>query len=59
MVHTLRFLKQSGGELLFMGDGGPYLIGPEEEHWDRAMLVRQSSVAEFVRFATNEPILRV
>lgn len=58
VVHTLPFLRQSGGELLFLGEGGPFLIGPEDEHWDRAMLVRQSSVAEFVRFATNAAYLK-
>ena len=31
--HTLPFLEKSGGEVLFMGEGGDYLIGPEEERW--------------------------
>lgn len=37
---TMPHLQASGGELLFMGAGGPFFIGPEEERWDRAMLVR-------------------
>jgi uncharacterized protein (DUF1330 family) len=57
IAHTLPHLKDSGGELLFMGDGGGYLIGPENERWDRAMLVRQSSVASFMAFASNEAYL--
>lgn len=52
--HTLRFLQQSGGELLYMGRGGPWFIGPEAEGWDLAMLVRQSSIASFIAFASNE-----
>jgi uncharacterized protein (DUF1330 family) len=54
---TLPFLKESGGEVLFSGEGGPYLIGPEEEHWDRAMLIRQRSVESFVAFASHETYL--
>jgi len=38
--HTLPFLEQIGGELVFLGEGGTYLIGPQEERWDLVMLVR-------------------
>ncbi len=55
--HTLPHLHASGGELLFLGDGGAFLIGPPEERWDIAMLVRQSSVAAFMAFASNEAYL--
>jgi uncharacterized protein (DUF1330 family) len=58
MAHTMPFLRESGGELLFFGEGGPFLIGPEGEHWDRAMLVRQSSIEEFIGFASNEAYLK-
>ena len=51
--HTLPFLTESGGELLYMGRGGPWFIGPEAERWDLAMLVRQSSIASFIAFASN------
>jgi hypothetical protein len=57
IAHTLPFLEESGGELLFLGDGGPFLIGPPAERWDRAMLVRQSSVAQFMAFASNTAYL--
>ena len=53
MDHTLPFLKASGGELLFYGRGGDFLIGPANERWDAAMLVRQSSVGSFLAFASN------
>jgi hypothetical protein len=49
--HTLPYLRASGGELTFIAAGGPWLIGPEGERWDRAMLVRQASVAAFMAFA--------
>lgn len=57
IAHTLPYLQESGGELMFMGDGGAFLIGPEHERWDRAMLVRQSSVASFMAFASNAAYL--
>ncbi|MDR3709659.1 MAG: hypothetical protein P4L33_15280 [Capsulimonadaceae bacterium] len=55
--HTLPFLKESGGALTFLGKGGPFLIGPETERWDLAMLVRQSSVDSFIAFASHEAYL--
>lgn len=48
--HTQPFLTASGGEVLFFGDGGPWLIGPPDEAWDAAMLVRQPSVDAFIAF---------
>ena len=57
VAHTLPFLERSGGRLLGQYDGGPWLIGPEGELWDRAMLVEQSSVAAFMAFA-NDPAYR-
>lgn len=51
--HTLPFLFASGGELLFMGEAGPWLIGPGGERWDRAMLVRQASVDAFLKWNTD------
>lgn len=57
MAHTLPFLEQSGGALLFFGAGDRFLIGPAEERWDRAMLVRQSSVQSFMAFAGNAAYL--
>jgi hypothetical protein len=55
--HTLPFLQDSGGELLLLGAGGHFLIGPEDETWDMAMLVRQSSVASFLTFANHDAYL--
>jgi hypothetical protein len=55
--HTLPFLRESGGDLLFLGSGGPFLIGPPEERWDMAMLVRQASVNSFLAFASHDGYL--
>ncbi len=55
--HTLPYLRETGGDLLFVGDGGPFLIGPQIERWDMAMLVRQQSVESFLAFASHKPYL--
>ncbi len=55
--HTLPFLKESGGRLVFLGEGGRYLIGPGEERWDLVMLVRQKSLSDFMAFASNQGYL--
>ena len=55
--HALPFLRESGGDLLFLGAGGKFLIGPQAEHWDMAMLVRQLSAESFLAFATNQAYL--
>ena len=57
MEHTLPHLKRSGGEVLFFGKGGEFLIGPSDERWDAAMLVRQTNVASFLEFASNQEYL--
>ena len=56
--HTLPFLKESGGELLFLGEGGQFFIGPENERWDLAMLVRQANLDSFVAFAPHPAYLK-
>ena len=52
MAHTRPFLEQSGGSLLFVGKGGPFLIGPEAEYWDLCLLVKHRSLEAFMGFAT-------
>ncbi len=55
--HTIPFLRETGGDLVYLGSGGDYLIGPVEEGWDMAMLVRQRSVEDFLAFASHEAYL--
>lgn len=57
MVHTLPFLERSGGEVLFYGRGDRFLIGPADERWDAALLVRQASLASFLAFASDKDYL--
>lgn len=51
--HTLPFLTKAGGEILFMGDGGAFLIGPPNERWDAVLLIRQKDVNTFLAFESN------
>ncbi len=55
--HTLPFLQESGGEIMLLGNGGSYFIGPSDEQWDVVMLIRQRSVESFVAFASNPDYL--
>ena len=51
--HTMPFLKATGGELILLGNGGQFFIGPEDEQWDLVMLVKQSSLNSFMAFASD------
>lgn len=55
--HTMPFLIDSGGELLLLGEGGSFFIGPQDEQWDVVMLVKQRSVESFFAFASNAEYL--
>ena len=55
--HTLPYLRAAGGELIYRGIGGDYLIGPPDQGWDMALLVKQDSVTAFMAFATNPEYL--
>ena len=55
--HTLPYLRESGGDLLFLGEGGTFLIGPQDERWDMVMLVRQRSAQAFLAFASHRAYL--
>jgi uncharacterized protein (DUF1330 family) len=57
VAHTRPFLEKAGGELLFLGRGGEFLIGPEHERWDLVLLVRHRSPADFLSFASNPEYL--
>ncbi|HEX3427125.1 MAG TPA: hypothetical protein VHT30_13400 [Acidimicrobiales bacterium] len=56
--HTLPYLLATGGTVEFIGDGGHYFVGPDDERWDLVMVVRQNSVADFFSFASNAEYLR-
>lgn len=55
--HTLPHLRESGGDIEFMGQGCSFLIGPPDERWDMVLLIRQKSVQSFMSFASNEAYL--
>lgn len=44
-----------GSEIVFFGQAGPFLIGPEAEQWDAVLLIRHASKEAFLQFA-NSPV---
>ncbi len=56
--HTLPFLTKSGGEILFMGEGGHFLIGPTYERWDAVLLIKQNSVNSFLAFESDKDYMK-
>lgn len=59
MRDMLPLLQRSGGEVLFSGAAGNFLIGPAGEGWDYVMLVRQASKASFLAFASDPEAQRI
>ncbi|MEO7174950.1 MAG: DUF1330 domain-containing protein [Saprospiraceae bacterium] len=56
---TLPHLQKSSGEILFLGKGGAFLVGPVDERWDCVMMIKQSSVQDFLAFASNPEYLKI
>jgi hypothetical protein len=56
--HTLPFLIRSGGEILFIGEGGDFLIGPANERWDAVLLIKQNNVGSFLAFESDKDYMK-
>ena len=55
--NTLPLLLAAGGEVIYTGNGGPYLIGPATAQWDLVLLVRHRSLEDFAGFTRNPAYL--
>ncbi|PWN65015.1 DUF1330 domain-containing protein [Chryseobacterium phosphatilyticum] len=53
------FLRASGGEIILIGKGDQFLIGPQDEQWDICMLIRQKTVADFFNFEQDENYMKI
>lgn len=51
-------IEKVGSRVLFFGECSSFLIGPENEKWDRMLLVEHQSAADFIAFAKNEEYLK-
>lgn len=58
MACTAPVLDRRGGEVLYFGEGGPFLIGPASARWDTVMMVRHASTEAFLAMASDEEYLR-
>ena len=56
---TLPFLERSGGSLDLLAEGGSWLIGPEDERWDLALLVRQMDMETFFAFEQDADYMKI
>lgn len=56
--HTLPLLEKAGSRVVFQGNAGNFVIGPESEKWDLALLVEHQSVASFMAFAQDQEYLK-
>lgn len=56
---TLPFLERSGGSLDLLAEGGSWLIGPEDERWDLALLVRQKDMQTFFAFEQDADYMTI
>jgi hypothetical protein len=59
VMHTPPLLRASGGDVILLGSGDRFLIGPAEELWNLAMLVRQHSIEASWRLHPMLSISRV
>ncbi len=59
MQEAGRFLVDVGGEVLFAGKALDFFVGPEDEHWDHALLVKYNSLEEFKAFASHPGYLKI
>lgn len=56
---TLPLLRESGGEVIFLGSCDAFFIGPEHEKWDLIMLIKQNSLADFMAFASDPQYMKI
>lgn len=52
-------IEKLGSKVLFFGECGSFLIGPQSEEWDRMLLVEHPSAADFIAFAQNEEYMKL
>lgn len=57
MDHTLPYLTESGGSILYAGQGGTYFVSPADQGWDMVLLIRQTSLESLFSFAANPDYL--
>lgn len=57
--YTTPFLRDSGGDIVFMGTCSDFFIGPTDEKWDFVMLIKQKSLQNFLAFASNPEYTKI
>ncbi len=47
-AHTIPLLTNVGGKVIFVGDGGPLLVGPPDVVWDQVLIVEYPTIDAFL-----------
>jgi len=58
-MHTLELVTQRGGQSVYYGEVSGMLIAPEDEHWDRVLLVRYPNFAAFVSMIKSDEYRKI
>ena len=59
MRYASPHLEASGGRLLYFGNCGDFVIGPQTVSWDAMLLVEHQSAERFLEFAQNKAYLQI
>jgi uncharacterized protein (DUF1330 family) len=59
MKKAAPLIEEAGGKVLVWGESSQFLIGPEAERWDAALLVQYESADVFIAFAQSEAYQKV
>ena len=52
-------LAKHKGELLLSGEALHFLIGPENQDWDKVLLIKQNSAKDFLAFIQDPEYLKI
>lgn len=54
--HTRPIIEAQGSAVGFLGGGGHWFVGPDDERWDLMLLVRHPSVEHFFSYSDDPEI---
>lgn len=57
--NVLPLFKKIGSEIIFYGNGGKFLIGPDHEQWNAVLLDCHQGVQAFIDFAKSKEYLNI
>ena len=52
-ANTMPHLDDVGGKVIFVGAGGPFLIGPDDARWDQVLIIEYPDISAFLSMTQN------